>query len=86
MNFGQGMNTLQSEFYQKLVVAAGLDDSSFQLLSPAISVASSEDLWQQQNQVPHQNNHNTMADMEKVCLLPQPDLRIFNNFRRISNK
>lgn len=52
MNFGQGMNTLQSEFYQKLVVAAGLDDSSFQLLSPAISVASSEDLWQQQNQVP----------------------------------
>ena len=26
------------------------------------------------------------ADMEKVCLLPQHDLKIFNNFRRISNK
>ena len=25
------------------------------------------------------------TDMEKVCLLPRPSLRIFNNFRRISN-
>ena len=27
-----------------------------------------------------------LADMEKVCLLPRPDLRIFNNFRIISGQ
>ena len=26
------------------------------------------------------------ADMEKVCFLPRPILRIYNNFRKISNK
>ena len=29
---------------------------------------------------------SSSADMEKVCLLPRPDLGIFNNIRKISDK